>query len=170
MMNYKIVRAKRKTVSLSVNDELEIVVRAPYFVSSAEIDRFVLSNKKWIEKAVEKKRTQLKKYSLSDDEVNRLITKAENVISQRVEYYSKLMSLSPTGVKITKAKKRFGSCSSRNSLCFSCYLMLYPMEAIDYVVVHELAHIKHHNHSCDFYNLIKNYMPDYKEREKLLKS
>lgn len=169
-MNYKIVRAKRKTVSLSISDELEIVVRAPYFVSSAEIDRFVLSNKKWIEKAVEKKKAQLKKYSLSDDEVNRLITMAKRVIPQRVEYYSKLMSLTPTGIKITQAKKRFGSCSSRNSLCFSCYLMLYPMEAIDYVVVHELAHIKHHNHSSDFYNLIKNYMPDYKECEKFLKS
>lgn len=169
-MNYKIVRAKRKTVSLSISDELEIVVRAPYFVSSAEIDMFVLSNKKWIEKAVEKKKAQLKKYSLSDNEVNRLITMAKSVIPQRVEYYSKLMSLTPTGIKITQAKKRFGSCSSRNSLCFSCYLMLYPMEAIDYVVVHELAHIKYHNHGTDFYKLIECYMPDYKECEKLLKS
>lgn len=170
MINYEIIRAKRKTVSISVNDNLEIIVRAPYFVSKKEIDKFVLSNEGWIEKAVEKKRTQLKKYSLSDDEVNRLITKAKKVIPQRIEYYSGLMHLTPAGIKITKAKKRFGSCSSRNSLCFSCYLMLYPVEAIDYVVVHELAHIKHHNHSSDFYNLIKTYMPDYKEREKLLKS
>ena len=48
--------------------------------------------------------------------------------------------------------------------------MLYPNEAIDYVVVHELAHIKHHNHSKDFYSLISEYLPDYKDREKLLKA
>ncbi|MCH5315350.1 MAG: M48 family metallopeptidase [Eubacterium sp.] len=48
--------------------------------------------------------------------------------------------------------------------------MLYPPEAVDYVVVHELAHIKHHNHSKSFYNLIEKYMPDYKQREKLLKA
>ena len=79
------------------------------------------------------------------------------------------MNLCPTGIKITKAKKRFGSCNGKNSLCFSCFLMKYPMEAVDYVVVHELAHIKYHNHSKDFYNLINHYMPDYKQREKLLK-
>ena len=86
-----------------------------------------------------------------------------------MEYYSDIMNLKPTGVKITKAKKRFGSCNDKNSLCFSCFLMSYPMEAVDYVVVHELAHIKHHNHGREFYDLIRSYMPDYKEREKILK-
>ena len=169
MINYKIIRAKRKTVSLSVNDKLEIIVRAPYFVSEKEIDEFVFSNEKWLENAVEKKKLQLEKYAVSDDEIDSLVCKAKNIIPERVEYYSKLTNLTPVGIKITKAKKRFGSCSSRNSLCFSCYLMLYPIEAIDYVVMHELAHIRHHNHSTDFYKLIENYMPDYKEREKLLK-
>lgn len=79
------------------------------------------------------------------------------------------MGVSPTGIKITSAKKRFGSCSGKNSLCFSFMLMQYPEEAVDYVVVHELAHIRHHNHSRDFYRFIEKYMPDYKEREKLLK-
>ena len=169
MINYKIVRAKRKTVSLSVNDALEIVVRAPYYVCEKEIDQFVLLNEKWIEKALEKKRSQIEKFNLSEAEINHLVLEAKKIIPERTAYYARLMELMPAGIKITKAKKRFGSCSSKNSLCFSCFLMLYPMEAIDYVVVHELAHIKHHNHSRDFYKLIKNYMPDYKEREKLLK-
>ena len=89
---------------------------------------------------------------------------------KRVEYYSVLMNVKPTGIKITSAKKRFGSCSGKNSICFSYYLMLYPKEAVDYVVVHELAHIRHHNHSKDFYNFVSEFMPDYKEREKLLKT
>ena len=88
----------------------------------------------------------------------------------RVDYYSRLMNVKPTGIKITSAKKRFGSCSGKNSICFSYYLMLYPKEAVDYVVVHELAHIRHHNHSKDFYSFVSEFMPDYKEREKLWKT
>ena len=57
----------------------------------------------------------------------------------------------------------------KNSICFSWRLMLYPPEAIDYVIVHELAHIRHHDHSPAFYALIERYMPDWRERMKLLK-
>ncbi len=168
-MEYILIKSKRKTISLSVNDELKAVVRAPYSVSVKEIERFVNSNEKWLERAIEKKEKQLEHINLSDEEINDLINKAKAYIPERVEYYSKIMKLKPTGIKITKAKKRFGSCSAKNSLCFSCFLMNYPYEAIDYVIVHELAHIKEHNHSKRFYSVIERYLPDYKEREKLLK-
>lgn len=169
-MEIKIIRSNRKTLSLSVDDELNAVVRAPFYVSSEKINAFVSNNAEWLERTAERKELQLKKYNLTDAQLNNLINSAKEIIPERVKYFSALMNLKPTGVKITKAKKRFGSCSGKNSLCFSCYLMLYPIEAIDYVVVHELAHIKHHNHSKDFYALIYQYMPDYKQREKMLKS
>lgn len=169
-MEYIVIKSNRKTISLSVNDDLIPVVRAPYFVSKKQIDAFVYSNSNWIENAVQRKRNELDRYNLSDEELCRLIEQAKTYIPSRVDYFSELMQLEPTGIKITKAKKRFGSCSGRNSLCFSCYLMLYPKSAIDYVVVHELAHIKHHNHSKAFYTLIEQYMPDYKERIKQLKA
>ena len=168
-MDIKIIRSNRKTLSLSVDDELNAVVRAPFYVSSEKINAFVSNNAEWLERAAKRKETQLEKYNLTDAQLNNLMNSAREIIPERVKYFSALMNLKPTGVKITKAKKRFGSCSGKNSLCFSCYLMLYPIEAIDYVVVHELAHIKHHNHSKDFYALIYQYMPDYKQREKLLK-
>ena len=79
------------------------------------------------------------------------------------------MGLTPAGVRITGAQKRFGSCSGQNRLCFSWRLMLYPPEAIDYVVVHELAHIHHHNHGPAFYALVEQYMPDYRQRQALLR-
>ena len=63
----------------------------------------------------------------------------------------------------------FGSCSSKRRISFSFRLMQYPAEAIDYVVVHELAHLRHMNHSPQFYALIEQYMPDYKSRRALLK-
>ena len=77
------------------------------------------------------------------------------------------MGVEPTCIKINSAKKRYGSCSGKNSLNFSLYLMDKDERFIDYVVVHELAHIVHHNHSKEFYALIEKYMPDYKERKKL---
>lgn len=168
-MEIKVIKSKRKTISLSVDDNLNAVVRAPYGVSNEKINDFVESNREWLMKATERKKAQLERTDLTEDEIINLIHLAKDVIPRRVEYYSEIMNLCPTGVKITKAKKRFGSCNGKNSLCFSCFLMKYPMEAVDYVVVHELAHIKHHNHSKDFYNLINQYMPDYKQREKLLK-
>ena len=70
-------------------------------------------------------------------------------------------------VKINSAKKRYGSCSGTNNLNFSLYLMDKDERFVDYVVVHEIAHIKHHNHSKDFYKFVEKFMPDYKERMKL---
>jgi predicted metal-dependent hydrolase len=72
-------------------------------------------------------------------------------------------------VKITSAKTRFGSCSGKNNICFSYILMQYPEQAIDYVVLHELAHTRHHNHGPKFWALVEKYMPDYKQRRQMLK-
>lgn len=168
-MNIKIIRTNRKSLSLSVDDRLNAVVRAPYTVSDKKIREFVSSNEKWLENAVQRRKAQIERTDIPEEEVKKLIKLAGEIIPERVEYYSALMNLYPTGIKITRAKKRFGSCSSKNSLCFSCFLMNYPIEAVDCVVVHELAHIKHRNHGRDFYDLIYHYMPDYRQREKLLK-
>ena len=78
--------------------------------------------------------------------------------------------LTPKSVKITSAKKRFGSCSPQNGLCFSLYLMTYPDEAVDYVVVHELAHIRYHNHSPAFHALVGRYLPDQTKPRALLRA
>ncbi len=166
MYEYKLIRAHRKTMSLKVLDDGTLEVRSPIFVSRHTIDNFVLSNVAWIDK---KRNKILNREILSDDKVNELKRLAKDVLPKKVAYYSALMGLKPNSVKITSAKKRFGSCSSKGGICFSYRLMLYPDNAIDYVVVHELAHLKHHNHSKQFYDLVRRYMPDYKQREKILK-
>ena len=122
-MDILVIRAKRKTMSLSVNDDLQAVVRAPYGASEKSIKEFVESNSAWLEKAVLRKQKQLERYDISDDEKEQLRSLAKQVIPERVEYYSRLMNLYPTDVKITSAKKRFGSCNGKNSLCFSYFLM-----------------------------------------------
>ena len=79
------------------------------------------------------------------------------------------MGLVPTGFRVTAARTRYGSCSARNSLCFSCFLMNSPEEAVDLVVVHELCHIRVKNHGPAFYALLAQYLPDYQSRKKLLR-
>ena len=79
------------------------------------------------------------------------------------------MGLKYGRIKITSAKTRYGSCSIDKNICFSYMLMLYPEAARDYVIVHELCHLVHMNHGRKFYDLLAKFMPDYKERKRLLK-
>lgn len=156
-------------MGIEITDNCEIIVRAPKKISDREITEFVNKYRGWIdEKLPEARRRAEKKRKISENE-EELRQAAHEIIPPLVETYSKIMELRPSSVRITSAEKRFGSCSGKNSLCFSWRLMAYPTEAVEYVVVHELAHIKHHNHSSAFYSLIEKYMPDYKERQKLLK-
>lgn len=168
LFDYTLIRSNRKSVSIQVDVDCNIVVRAPLRLSQNEIDRILLEKKKWLEKTIilqREKKKSVKEYT--DDEIKLLRKKAKEIIPKKVEYYSGLMQLYPTSVKINSAKKRYGSCSGTNNLNFSLYLMDKDEMFIDYVVVHELAHIKHHNHSKEFYSLIEKYMPDYKQRKKL---
>lgn len=95
---------------------------------------------------------------------------AKSILTQKVEYFSKIMSCSPTSVKINGARTRWGSCSGKNALNFSWTLISADEEAVDYVVVHELAHTIEHNHSARFWAIVEKYMPDYQRRRKLLEN
>ena len=169
-MEYELIKSrKRRTIEMSINDEGKLVVRAPQNTARSEIDAFVEKHRLWAEKHMKLKKERIKKYSVSPEEEENIKKNALPYLKERTEYFSAIMGLEPTGVRITSAKKRFGSCSAKNSICYFWRLMLYPKEAIDYVVVHELAHIAHKNHGPQFYALIEKYLPDYKEREKLLR-
>ena len=170
MYEFILKRSRRKTLALEINRNCEIIVRAPQKLSKKKIDEFVSSHGDWIEKSLKKvSERAAKTRELSDEEIKALRKKAKEYLPQRTEYYAKIMGVKYTSLKITSAKTRYGSCSGRNGICYSLYLMLKPLDAVDYVVVHELAHTVHHNHSAQFYALIEKYMPDYKERIKLLK-
>ena len=171
MREYKLIRSSRRTLALEIGRDLTLTVRAPIKMPLSVIEEFIEKHDKWIEKKLDvMKNREIKPDNLLPEEIAALKMRAKEILPKKVDYFAEIMGLKPAGVKITSAKKRFGSCSGKNSLCFSYELMLYPDEAIDYVVVHELAHIKHRNHSAKFYNLIEKYLPDYKTREKILKS
>ena len=94
---------------------------------------------------------------------------AKRIIKDKVSEYAKRMNVSPAAVKITSAKTRWGSCSGRNSINFSWRLIMAGEDVIDYVVVHELAHIREHNHSPRFWAAVESVLPDYKDRRNKLK-
>ncbi|MDL2233660.1 M48 family metallopeptidase [Ruminococcaceae bacterium OttesenSCG-928-L11] len=164
------MKSKRKTVALQITRDLEVVVRGPQRMAKRDADRFVERHSDWIEANLERQRRWNTAHPEPDDaELARLKEAAQVLLPERVEHYGGVMGLTPASVKITAAKTRFGSCSGKNGLCFSCRLMRYPQEAIDYVVVHELAHIVHKNHGKDFYGLVESVLPDYRQRRALLK-
>ena len=166
---FEIVRSSRKTVCLQVTREAKVVVRAPRRISIEAINAFVAKHAEWLEKKLLRREEKNALEYADEAREAELRALAKVIIPEKVEKFARIMKVSPTSVKITGAKTRFGSCSGKNGLCFSWRVMCYPEKAIDYVVVHELSHIYHHNHSKSFWKTVEKYMPDYKEAEKILK-
>lgn len=169
-MNVNIIKMRRKTISLKIEKDLSLTVKAPLFMKDGDIEKFIESHKSWIEKSsVKVTERQRQEESITPEIRAEYIKKAKEYLPKATKYYADIMGLYPTSIRITDAKTRFGSCSPKNGICYSWRLMMYPKDAIDYVVVHELAHIRVKNHGRDFYALVEKFMPDYKERNKKLR-
>ncbi len=89
--------------------------------------------------------------------------------SERIAIYSKISGINYDKLKITNARKRWGSCSSNGNLNFTWRLIMAPLQVIDYVIVHELVHIKERNHSKNFWNKVRIILPYYETQKKWLK-
>lgn len=168
-MDFVLKNSKRKTVVIEIAPDGTVIVRAPLRYTRKQAEVAVKNSQKWLLKnlpQVQNKSQAIAQLTKSDIV---LAKKGIEIICNRlIKEYAPIMQVQPTGVKITSAKKRFGSCAYNNSLCFSYLLILQPYDAIRYVVVHELAHIKHHNHSKDFYLFVSKTLINASEYEKLL--
>ncbi|SHI16642.1 hypothetical protein SAMN02745823_02956 [Sporobacter termitidis DSM 10068] len=167
---YSVIYSKRKTLALEITKDLRILVRAPMRTPGRRIEQMLSEHAAWIATHLERQRQRnaaMPELTAQDAALYKERAKAE--LPPKVAHYAALMGLYPTGITITGAEKRFGSCSPKNRLCFSWRLMRYPEAAVDYVVVHELAHIRHKNHGKAFHALIASVLPDHKARQKLLK-
>ena len=170
MIEYTLIRSSRRTLSLEITRELTVLVRAPNRCPKGEIDRFVERHREWIATHTERQRQRLAAHpEPTEEERQALIDRAKRELPERVAHYAAIMGVTPTGITITGARTRFGSCSGKNRLSFSWRLMRYPPEAVEAVVVHELAHILRRDHSAAFYAIVTGVLPDYKARTALLK-
>jgi len=97
------------------------------------------------------------------------LSEADQVIRRRVELYSKLLDAIPMEILVKEQRRRWGSCSSQGILRFNWQLIMAPLSITDYVVVHELCHLRVKNHSPDFWRLVSRALPDYRQRRKWLR-
>lgn len=168
--NIKIVKEKRKTLQIKVNEDLSVVVKAPKGLSNEFIHSYIRSHEKWINKAVKEQEERNNSIvRLSDDEKRYYINKANDRFPSILDYYSKLMNIDYKDLKIKGLKSKWGSCNRDGNIILNYKLAMTNDDVIKYVVIHELAHRKYMNHSKKFYSFIEKYMPNYKESIQYLK-
>ena len=258
MVPYRLIRSRRKSVTLRITKDAALEVRAPLRVSKKEIDRIVASKQSWIYRHLEKAKAREANraafslsyggtvllrgreytivarpgiktgfvedvacsgsvaadigymepwdrlsgsgpdctlnsapdrghisladrgsiclpHGLSPEEIKRSVisvyrSTAKQLLANRVAHYARQMGVAPAAVRVTSARTRWGSCSSANSINFSWRLVMADDDVIDYVVVHELAHIIEHNHSDRFWRVVESALPDDKQRRQRLKA
>ncbi|MBS4538646.1 M48 family metallopeptidase [Clostridium sp. D2Q-11] len=95
--------------------------------------------------------------------------RTEEIILEKIKYYEKYFNVVPNKIKIKEQKRIWGSCSSKKNLNFNWRLSMAPISVIEYIVVHEMCHLIHMNHSKKFWNLVGDIMPNYKEKREWLK-
>lgn len=208
----KIIKQKRKTLSLKVDNDWQVIVKVPNYASKKNILDFLEKYKDWILEKQElvSKNTQKfevwekflffweyfelkfdekKKFFFDEkyfytnfknpEEIKKNFIKfykkeAKKYIVDKTIEFSKILWLEFKEIKINSAKTRWWSCNSKKNINFSFRLILAPKLSIDYVIIHELAHLKEMNHSRQFWNLVDNYCRqiwiwDYKKEQKWLK-
>ena len=170
-MSYTLIRSDRKTIAIYIRPGGVVEVRAPQRCSKSKIDQFVASKAQWIagKQALVLAREQ-EKIKLDPALELQCRAQAKEILPSKVAHYESLMDVASAQVKISGAKTRWGSCSSKGNLNFSWRLMLADDNLIDYVVVHELAHLREMNHSPRFWAVVAQVMPDYKARQRKLKA
>lgn len=206
---YQVVRSNRKSVALVIDNEANLIVRAPLHMQDSVIDEFVQKKKRWISEKQQQVSVFGEKhppvvvetgeslmylgstYAIIKDAVdgvqiagNELIvpneygieemtawmkSEALRIITERVSNYAGIMGVTPGDVKLSDAKARWGSCSTKNNLNFAWRLIMCPLSVIDYVVVHELSHITYKNHSPAFWARVKTVLPNYEDDQDWLK-
>jgi len=207
----KIIRSRRRTLSLEVTPAATLIVRAPLRASSAYIQEMIRQKGSWIQrKQEEMKRRPLQpcheyvegefflflgrsyplhivdgesmtiersdrlyvSRTLMPDIRNQLIRwyieEARRELQTRCMWFSLKTGHIPSTVRITNARKRWGSCTHKGGLNFSWRLVQAPPEIVDYVVVHELVHISQPDHSKKFWGKVGKILPDYERRRKWL--
>lgn len=170
-MNVKIIKSRRRTIVIKIEKSGEVLVKAPIFLSDAEIYEFVNKKAGWINKKttqiLEEKRQNdailLKKEAFfkgerviyTENYLN-LLYKSSIYLIERTFYLAQKHGFCLNGVKVKKYKSRWGACTKNKEITLNVFLMALDDELIDSVIIHELCHTKHFNHQREFHNLYKS--------------
>lgn len=164
-IEYQIIKTKIKNMYIHIKDG-KVIVKAPSKLKEKYIINFVNQKSKWIyEKVKEAENRKKEKVIIDEKDLQRL----EKIVIESVEKYSNKLGVNPNKVKIKDIKYAWGSCSNKKNISINMQLAKKEENVIKYVVLHEMCHLKYMNHSKDFWNLVENYMPNYKYYKKKLK-
>ena len=156
-----VINKRLKHSYISITKDKKVIVKTPY-KSQAFVEELLEKKSSWIDKKLALMDT---KQPLDCEELHTL-----EFLQNRVEFYSSFMGLKYQDLKFRKMRRRWGSCSSSGIITLNKELLRLQEHLVDYIVVHELAHLKHMNHSKQFHALVAQYLPNSKELRKELKN
>ncbi len=176
MENFEIIRSGRKTVSIEIKRDMRVIVRAPARMRQKDIEKFIEEKMPWIEKHLELMRQRRATEAeigpiepFTAAQIEELAARALDTIPPRVAELAEIVGVTYGRITIRNQVSRWGSCSAKGNLNFNCLLMLCPERVVDYVIIHELCHRRHMNHSSDFWAMVEKYCPDLKESKAWLR-
>ena len=190
-MKIIIEKQRRKTIALKIIDSETVSLKVPYFLSQTKIDEFLKSKRNWIEKTITKlKRNEnfSKNYNLKQDlyffgeyvgkidvinsaskeKIKNYYKSMFNKLEEEAKEISKNIDLSYSQMKLLTSVRIWGSFNTEKIMKLNWKLILLPKDIVRYVIIHELCHSKHMNHSKDFWNLVEKYCPNFKNLKKEL--
>ena len=170
--NGQVLRSNRRSLSIEVKPDMSLLIRAPYWLDSKSIEDYVKQKQDWIVKHLNKmmaSATDPAPDRLSDEEIIELAEKSRDVVNEKLHHFAPIVGVEYNNVTIRCQKTRWGSCSGKKNLNFNCLLMLTPEDVKDYVIVHELCHLKELNHSKAFWSEVERVLPEYKAPRRWLK-
>lgn len=159
---YELIKSPIKNMYIYVR-EGRVTVKVPYRLKDKEIQEFISKKSKWIYDKL-KQEPEIVEKMIEPEEVERL----EEIVRTKIEKYAILLKVMPNKVRIKDIKYAWGSCSSNRNITISKKLAKKEEKVIEYVVLHEMCHLRYMNHSKEFWNLVESYLPEYKTYRALL--
>lgn len=156
-------RRRTRSITVRVHRDGAVIVTRPYWVTNKDVFAFVERHADWIiETQNEAPITHADIRNHSRDHYLKYKEHARSVITERVAYWNQYYNFEVNRISIRQARTRWGSCSSKGNLSFNYKLLFLPEELQDYVIVHELCHLKELNHGQDFWRLVSKQIPNYR--------
>lgn len=163
---YTLIKEKIKNMYIHVK-EGQVIVKAPVKIKEEKIHEFVNKKAKWIYEKLKENKMELKiEEKIGKKEIERLY----KIVQENIKKYSIKLGITPQKVRIKNIKYAWGSCSSKQNISINIKLATKEEKVIEYVVLHEMCHLIHMNHSKEFWGLVEKNMPEYKMYKKILKA
>lgn len=163
---------KAKRLKIAISCDGNCMVTLPWRMSMWDAEKFIQQNSEWVLEKIKAMKKIGRKNLFSRhnrEEYLRLKEYARDFVTRRLEKYSEIYGFEYKSVAIRDQKTRWGSCSSKGNLNFNYKIMLLPQRHADYIIVHELCHLKEFNHSERFWKLVAKTIPEYEKIVKQLK-